>query len=111
MTLAEFKAWFEGYTEGMDEKAPNAKQWAKIKAKVADIDGTPVTYPIYIERYVQPWRPYWDRYWSTAGGATWGGSVATYASNATLSAKGESVTEPFNAQEAMYALGRAEAMN
>lgn len=29
MKLAEFKAWFEGFTEDMD-RAPTAKQWKRI---------------------------------------------------------------------------------
>lgn len=70
MNLQEFKAWFEGFTEDMDGP-PTAEQFAKIKKKVAKIDGIATSYPIYIDRYVQPWRPYWDRYWST-----WGGGIA-----------------------------------
>lgn len=108
MTLAEFKAWFEGFTESIEGKAaPTQKQWARIKAKVADINGTAVTQTIYLDRYVNPYRPYWDRYWSIAGSATWGGSVGTssYSLSATAGATGQS----FNATEAMYALGRAEA--
>lgn len=38
MTLAEFKAWFEGFTEDMDG-APNTKQWKRIKDRVKQIDG------------------------------------------------------------------------
>ena len=50
MTLSEFKAWFEGYTENMDGP-PNAKQWKRIKSMIGDIDGEPITLPIYIDRY------------------------------------------------------------
>ena len=66
MTLAEFKAWFEGFTEGMDA-APNADQWERIKARVKEIDGTAISYPVFIDRYwprryrdVEPWQPYWS---------------------------------------------------
>lgn len=52
MTLAEFKAWFEGFTEDMDAP-PTAKQWKRIKARVAQIDGAAVTREVI-------WR---DRYW------------------------------------------------
>jgi hypothetical protein len=55
MTLSEFKAWFEGFTEDMDG-APTAKQFKKIKAKVADIDGAPVPIHIFRDRY---WLPNW----------------------------------------------------
>ena len=47
MKTEEFKAWFEGFTESMDS-TPNEKQWKRIKAKVAEIDGTSV---VYTDRY------------------------------------------------------------
>lgn len=34
MTLSEFKAWFEGFCEGIDG-APTPEQWVKVKEKVA----------------------------------------------------------------------------
>lgn len=58
MTLPEFRAWFDGFTEGMDGP-PDAKQWKRIKARVGEITGAPITYPIYLDRYVYPYRPYW----------------------------------------------------
>lgn len=76
MTLSEFKAWFEGFTESIEGKsAPTQKQWARIKEKVALIDGAPITQHIYVDRWVQPYRHYWDRYWTTAGMAS-GDNVA-----------------------------------
>lgn len=36
MTLAEFKAWFEGYTEGMNGP-PSGPQWDRIKARIGEI--------------------------------------------------------------------------
>jgi hypothetical protein len=36
MTLAEFKAWLEGYSEAIGE-APNAEQWKRIQAKLATV--------------------------------------------------------------------------
>lgn len=63
MTLAEFKAWFEGYTEGMDS-TPSVKQWDRIKARVKEIDGmTIIQTPVYVDRW---------RYWNPCG------SVLTY---------------------------------
>lgn len=38
MTLSEFKAWFEGFTEGMDA-TPTEKQWERIKARIGEING------------------------------------------------------------------------
>jgi len=49
MTNAEFKAWFDGFTDGLDGN-PTGKQWERIKAKVAAIDGTPINGPY--------WTPY-----------------------------------------------------
>lgn len=40
MTPDQFKAWFEGFCEAIDA-APTPEQWAKIKAKVADIREKP----------------------------------------------------------------------
>jgi hypothetical protein len=50
MTLAEFKAWFDGFTEDM-EGAPSAKQWKRIKARVAQIDGVAITREVVYHRY------------------------------------------------------------
>jgi hypothetical protein len=51
MTLQEFKAWFDGFTENMGEAPPTKLQWARIQARVKEIDGTAVTYPVFIDRY------------------------------------------------------------
>jgi len=50
MTPIEFKAWFDGYTEEM-KGAPTKAQWEKIKARVSEIDGKPVTERVYLDRY------------------------------------------------------------
>lgn len=57
MTLSEFKAWFEGFTECMGGP-PNAVQWERIQAKIAQIDDKPVPKVVYRE-YVERFRPYW----------------------------------------------------
>jgi hypothetical protein len=54
MKIDEFKAWFEGFTESMD-KPPTEKQWKRIKARVAEIDGRSISYPVYVDRYVDPY--------------------------------------------------------
>lgn len=38
MRSAEFKAWFEGFTEALDG-LPNEAQWKRICERVATIDG------------------------------------------------------------------------
>ena len=37
MTLNEFRAWFDGFSEAIGD-APTPEQWAKIKAKVSSLD-------------------------------------------------------------------------
>ena len=38
MDAKEFKAWFEGFCEGVGE-APTAEQWAKLKQKAGTLAG------------------------------------------------------------------------
>lgn len=62
MTLAEFKAWFEGFTEDMDGP-PDAKQWKRIKSKIKDINGVSVS-PVVIREYYDRYRRWWpDGVW------------------------------------------------
>lgn len=98
MQLSEFKAWFEGYTEGL-EGAPTKAQFDRIKAKVSEITGTPITYPVYIDRYVEPYRRYYAT-WASSGGAVGSGTQL-------LSTAGRA--GDFQGEAAMYALGKAEA--
>jgi hypothetical protein len=106
MTLSEFKAWFEGFTEGI-EAAPTEAQFAKIKAKVALIDGSPLSYPEFI-----------DRLWN--GRRHWGQWVGTkvdpYPTVVTLSGTaiasfdaGAHEPSTFDSHAAMRELGREEA--
>lgn len=45
MTVDEFKAWFEGFCDGI-EGSPTVDQWAKIRDKVAKLNSTPKG-PVY----------------------------------------------------------------
>jgi hypothetical protein len=105
MTLSEFKAWFEGFTEDMSG-APNKKQWDRIKARVTEITGQSVSYPVIIDQYIRPVRPYWDRVWcgnGIAGGAT--GAMGLANTSASTSAAS------FDSHSAMRAVGHAEALS
>jgi hypothetical protein len=51
MTPSEFKAWFDGFTEAFDNRVPTKAQWERVKARVAEIDGKPVTHTVYLDRY------------------------------------------------------------
>lgn len=55
MTVAEFKAWLEGFEEAMGGKPPTAEQWKAIKAKLArvTIGDTP-----FARKYASP-SPWW----------------------------------------------------
>lgn len=110
MKLNEFKAWFEGFTESM-EGAPNKKQWERIKARVGEIDGIAVSYPVYIDRYVRP-------YWHTYPGTVLLGSVSTSSAMgigtscqnaADYTTAINSTGQDFDGATAMYAAGKAEA--
>ena len=105
MTLAEFKAWFEGFTESMS-KAPNEAQWKRIKARVKEIDGTATTERIFVDRYWPTVRPYWYPSWIVSG--TGGAGSAVYYSN-TAQQLPQNIT--FSATTAMADLGRADAQS
>ncbi len=112
MTLQEFKAWFDGFTEAM-EGAPNAAQWSRIKEQVGKIDGAVTTYPVFVDRY--PSWPYWSIYpqpwrYVTCGDApvsvpsVWcdsGDNKLTFTTTTNAASAFEPVT-------AYYALGAAE---
>ena len=73
MTLAEFKAWFDGFTEDM-EVAPTPKQWKRIKDRVKQIDGSTITREVvYRDRF---WRDYW-------AAPMWGGPLNIYGAGST----------------------------
>ncbi len=129
MTPSEFKAWFDGFTEAIEDQ-PSKKQWARIKERVSQIDGTPITERIYVDRYwpyPRPW-PYYP-YYGTSGGcgnapiwygasgttsistgqaATVGGTNGTF--NVSCNAQSPDSYKPaFDSHTAMYALGKADA--
>lgn len=102
MTPQEFKAWFEGFTEAFD-RLPTKAQWARVKERVAEIDGKSVTERVYVDRY-------WPLYNRSVNPHHW-----TY-----LSASGVGTAQAcgplgavagtsYNAMTAMNALGRNEA--
>jgi hypothetical protein len=101
MTLQEFKAWFEGFTEGMPG-APNKDQWKRIKARVKEIDGVAVTYPVFIDRYVHHYPHYvWPTFTNGAGTIATNNGIGTI----TMLNDGHSV---FDSVAAMCDLGEAD---
>lgn len=109
MTLQEFKAWFEGFSESMDGP-PDAKQWERIKARVSEIDSKPISYPVYIDRYVTPYRRWWGDmiYGSGTAGAPDGGMSIGQAFTNAVSDKTIDHSPPFDVLDEMKRAGRAE---
>lgn len=91
MTPREFKAWFEGFTEALSG-VPTKEQWKRIKARVAEIDGEPITERIFIDRY---WPNYPRYYWTSASPGVW--TTTSYNGNS------------FNSTTAMYVAGKVDA--
>lgn len=67
MTINEFKAWFDGFSEGI-KKAPTPKQWERIQERVGEIDGAAPTV-IYDYPY-RPWWPNWYPGWTWTNDTT-----------------------------------------
>lgn len=103
VTLSEFKAWFEGFTESMDA-APSKKQWERIKARVAEINGVAVTREVIYRDHYWPYvNPYPPRYF--VGSTAQSSPTLTVASN-TVALNGSNAA--FNAGCALVDLGKAE---
>ncbi len=112
MTPSEFKAWFEGFTEAMDNH-PTPAQWAKVKERVAQIDGKETTYPVFVDRY-WPARRYWEYpAWTYLSTGANGGTLRSDQITQTLSCAGVSGDSEvgkiaFSVPQAMHHLGRAD---
>lgn len=103
MTLSEFKAWFEGFTEVMDGP-PNKKQWGRIQARVKEIDGTAITKTVFIEKYAAPYRRYWME---QTYGPVYPGLMGSTCMSSDAKSSGYA-PDAFEAHSAMLDLGRAE---
>ncbi len=111
MTLPEFKAWFDGFTESMPG-TPTKAQWARIKARVKEIDGVAVTERIFVDRYwphYWPYSPYYSPtyihgplYYSSPNN-----NPVHYSNNSNI---GATSGGSFNSCNAMQALGQAEVL-
>jgi hypothetical protein len=106
MTLAEFKAWFEGFTEDMSG-APTEKQWKKIKARVAEITGTPVTERHFYDHY---WHPRYYPYLGWSSTSYQGASSALGASTGVVQLSVYNNAPAWDSSASMQALGRADAL-
>lgn len=68
MTLSEFKAWFDGFSEGVGE-APTPEQWAKIKAKIATLSAGAVLGIRDADQFKRTWAESPPRYGQITSGA------------------------------------------
>lgn len=115
MNLSEFKAWFDGYTENMKDE-PSAKQWKRIKERVAEIEGSVTTYPVFIDRWKYLYPNYYPSYLHGAVGgiganATGDVHLGSYVNLNATSPGNFSTQQTFNPTEAFHALGKAESLN
>lgn len=93
--MSEFRAWFEGFTENIVAR-PTVAQWRRIVERVAEVNDEPTPWPIFIDRYVEPYRPWWPVHlptlWSSDGSAgvlperrvTWQGAGRAEAASLTV---------------------------
>ena len=80
MTPNEYKAWLDGFSEGI-KGSPTKEQWEKIKNKTMELHDSGYQYPVYFPLYqpaptYQPIYPSWGTYTVGAGGGvceTYGG--------------------------------------
>lgn len=62
MDFKEFKAWVDGYMEGIEGKTPTKKQWEKIKEKLENANGCGCWHPYTWITHNEPWKiTYIDR--------------------------------------------------
>lgn len=118
MTPQEFKAWFEGFTEAF-AGVPTKAQWARVKERVSEIDGKPVTervfvdryWPTYINQYPPYPRPYWQATCGAYSAASGANNAATYLAAVGQNTVGQNAVSNtvFNSSAAMLELGRADA--
>ena len=63
MTLSEFKAWLDGYSEAFTSGAPTAAQWEKIREKLGEVKVTAANVSLTDRRYpVKPNQWFDQRY-------------------------------------------------
>lgn len=116
MTPREFKAWFDGFTEGMSGR-PDTKQWRRICKRVREIDGEPISQIVYRGRY---YRRYHD--WFVTYCASTSGLPTTLSTDLVSRSSAQSQSEPdmknlqqewtsSNAVAAMNMAGKAEFAN
>lgn len=105
MTINEFRAWLEGFEEGI-KGSPTEAQWDKIKLRLEGVkSGEP--YPLF-----QPWspRPWWPTWTYTATDNNWSIKAVPHTQTITSSwANMDSSNLSFNEASAAYQIGVLES--
>ncbi len=58
VTIDEFRAWLAGFERCLNG-APSPWQWAKIKDRIAEINGIPLPYGEFRARFFDPYAKFW----------------------------------------------------
>lgn len=112
MQVCEFKAWFEGFTEDMGAKLPTVKQWARIKARIDEIDeidGAGEFRRVFHDHYWRPYAPHWPQTtdWTSLATQTTSTNPQQHVSCNYVQLTGTETVQ--NASQAFTALGKADA--
>lgn len=112
MNLQEFKAWFDGFTESMEDNLPGPRAWARICEKVKSIeDSPPTTETVFIHDYYRPWRRWFESpawWYSQAGDCLPQFTAQMSVADSGSAYEGDSA-RVFNSSVAFHNLGSAEA--
>jgi hypothetical protein len=105
MQVAEFKAWFMGYTEDM-QGPPNKAQWAKIQQRVSEITPNYVPPPVYwLDGLPRRLAPYWGT--TTAAPNTTADFYTTHTFEPTEAVTSIGITDWVEVGKAEYRAGGA----
>ncbi len=114
MQVNEFKAWLEGFGEGM-EGPPSEVQWKKINKKINELDDE-ITYRYYRDQYWEhpwgdqgPWHTekYWTHPWALP--TTWTGTTSGTPLGNTLYTTNTVTAGTVKTGSNFYDQGRADA--
>lgn len=107
MTPHEFKAWFEGFTENIIG-TPTDLQWRRVRERVAEINGQPVTEHHFFNNY---WPPNYSSYrqYLFPNTIIGGGYSMASTANQASSLAGYAQAQTFDSANAFSILGTADA--
>ena len=103
MHTSEFKAWFDGFTEAIKDK-PTKMQWARIKERLAEVDGNYTPPQVFFDRWYHKFHtyPFWYNWYST--------SSPTYTVNGNAVASNDLAVVGASTASQWNQIGQAEAV-